>query len=339
MVRKSGHWGVFCVDRNSKSTDENSKQQKFANLANAVCKKLSFPGVEDVSIVQLSEQFKSSNNKRGLIDTTCSEGLRIVCMQHQCGTRPKRVHRSARIVGGASVGPGEWPWQAALYKNGQYKCGGTLISEKWLISAAHCYLNTSPEQWTVRLGAHRRRHNDSSINEQQLHLSYIVMHPQYREIGFVNDIALLRTQQPALLTNFVRPACLPSANSIIQDGRQCTVLGWGQLQEVERRFPDTLQEVDLPLISTRRCRRIAPALPQYRVTKNMFCAGFERGGRDACLGDSGGPLLCQGREGHWELTGVTSNGYGCARVGRPGVYTNVAQYRQWIDRTLSTSLS
>ncbi|MCL4140775.1 UNVERIFIED_CONTAM: hypothetical protein GTU68_028093, partial [Idotea baltica] len=100
---------------------------------------------------------------------------------------------------------------------------------------------------------------------------------------------------------------------------------------------DTLQEVEVPVISTKECRKRTIFLPLYRITEDMFCAGYDRGGRDACLGDSGGPLMCQKLDGRWEVMGVTSNGYGCARPHRPGVYTKVVNYLSWIEQVLELS--
>ncbi|CAG0906626.1 unnamed protein product [Darwinula stevensoni] len=189
--------------------------------------------------------------------------------------------------------------------------------------------------------------------------------PDTASSRFINDISLLRLEEPVVYSDWVRPVCIPNEDAEVETGRICTVVGWGQLFEVGRIFrefllafafsrgwfglvdegsfsgwvaADSLQEVELPLLSTRDCRRRTLFLPLYRITDNMFCAGYERGGRDACLGDSGGPLMCQEPDGRWILMGVTSNGYGCARPSRPGVYTKVSSYLPWIRRILEGSL-
>ncbi|KAE8751417.1 hypothetical protein FOCC_FOCC001991 [Frankliniella occidentalis] len=147
--------------------------------------------------------------------------------------------------------------------------------------------------WVARLGALRRGTDLASPYEQLRPLAAIVLHPGYVDAGFINDISLLRMRDLVSFSDYIRPICLPPPTAILKDGTMCTVVGWGQLFEVGRVFPDTLQEVQLPTISTAECRRRTLFLPLYRVTDNMFCAGFDRGGRDACLGDSGGPLMCQ----------------------------------------------
>ncbi|XP_076033757.1 enteropeptidase-like [Oratosquilla oratoria] len=244
-----------------------------------------------------------------------------------------------RIVGGSNSSPGAWPWHAALYKEGEYQCGATLINERWLVSAGHCFYSATCEYWVARLGALRRGNKFPSPFEQLRHISHIFIHPEYMDTGFLNDISMLRMEKPVIFTDFVRPVCLPPPESPIRDHRMCTLVGWGQLFEVGRIFPDTLQEVQIPLISTVECRKRTVFIPLYRITDAMFCAGYDRGGRDACLGDSGGPLMCQEPDGRWQLVGVTSNGYGCARPHRPGVYTKVVKYLSWIDQVMELTQS
>ncbi|CAG0922381.1 unnamed protein product [Notodromas monacha] len=261
--------------------------------------------------------------------------LWVQCGSLKCGRRygassPKPHGPQARIVGGANSRGGAWPWIAALYKEGVYQCGGTLMSPQWLISAGHCFYHATDQYWVARLGALRRGTSLASPFEQVRHITHIILHPKYEDTGFINDISVLRMERAVELTDFVRPICLPPPDLPVQTGRICTVAGWGQLFEVGRIFPDTLQEVQMPLLSTEDCRKRTVFFPLYRITENMFCAGYERGGRDACLGDSGGPLMCQEDDGRWILAGVTSNGYGCARASRPGVYTKVSQYLSWV---------
>ncbi|XP_071523261.1 uncharacterized protein [Panulirus ornatus] len=265
--------------------------------------------------------------------------VRVACSNLQCGRRPRAVSHRARIVGGSNSGPGSWPWHAALYKEGEYQCGATLINHRWLVSAGHCFYSATNNYWVARLGALRRGTKFPSPYEQLRHITHIFIHPEYEDTGFVNDISLLRVDEPVRFTDYVRPICLPPLGSSVHHGRLCTLVGWGQLFEVGKIFPDTLQEVQVPLISTSECRKRTVFIPLYRITEDMFCAGYDRGGRDACLGDSGGPLMCQEPDGGWQLIGVTSNGYGCARQHRPGVYTKVVKYLDWMNQVMELTKS
>ncbi|XP_068241561.1 uncharacterized protein [Palaemon carinicauda] len=273
--------------------------------------------------------------------TSCprKDVVKVSCSNLQCGMRPRAVSHRARIVGGSNSGPGSWPWHAALYKEGEYQCGATLINNQWLVSAGHCFVGVTNAYWVARLGALRRGTKFPSPFEQLRHITHIFIHPEYVEISFINDISLLRLNEPVRFTDYVRPVCLPSPGSIIRNNRMCTLVGWGQLYESGKIFPDTLQEVQVPLISTVECVKRTAFLPLYRITDDMFCAGFDRGGRDACLGDSGGPLMCQEPDGTWMLVGVTSNGYGCARPHRPGVYTKVVKYLEWMNQVMELTRS
>ncbi|XP_049937465.1 uncharacterized protein LOC126412088 [Schistocerca serialis cubense] len=363
MVRKRGQWGKLCLHNFEKILAKSQSSWKITDLGRAVCKAMTYSDfdtvehqteiIKNVDEVDDDHYFEitfappnsTEYTQKSVLSFQPSECpqqelLHVTCKDLECGIRPQAVNqwarsRHSRIVGGGNAGPGSWPWQAALYKEGEFQCGATLISEYWLISAGHCFYHALDDFWVARLGALRRGTSFPSPYEQQMPITDIILHPNYIDNGFINDITLLRMQGPVAFSDYVRPICLPKPDSVLKDGRLCTVIGWGQLFEDGRIFPDTLQEVQLPIITTAECRKRTVLLPLYRVTENMFCAGFDRGGRDACLGDSGGPLMCQEPDGRWTLYGVTSNGYGCARANRPGVYTKVSNYMPWITQSMN----
>ncbi|XP_073993625.1 uncharacterized protein isoform X2 [Rhodnius prolixus] len=365
MVRKEGEWGKMCMQSFDNVISKSKTDWSIDDLGESVCKSLTYRHFNNITkqkdesarnvantpiYYELSynddnndtfnNRRSSSRDKFSFQKTTCieEEVAQVACSDLECGIRPEATipwanERRSRIVGGGNAGPGSWPWQAALYKEGEFQCGATLISDSWLLSAGHCFYHAQDDYWVARLGA-LRRGTPPAPYEQLRPISSIVLHPEYEDVGFVNDISLLRLHEPVILSSFVRPICLPQPTQVLKDGTMCTVVGWGQLFEIGRVFPDTLQEVQLPIISTGECRKRTLFLPLYKVTDNMFCAGYERGGRDACLGDSGGPLMCQESDGRWTLTGVTSNGYGCARANRPGVYTKVVNYLFWVNEVM-----
>ncbi|XP_078039351.1 uncharacterized protein LOC144471309 isoform X2 [Augochlora pura] len=345
-IRKNGKWGKLCLSGMDGLLQGRQASWSIEDLGRAVCKAITYQDFETVEKV-LDENPESSRpyytlsyNEKPLDKTIltfkpseCPSGeiLRVKCKNLECGIRTQAPSQ-ARIVGGGSSSAGSWPWQVALYKEGDYQCGGALINDRWILSAAHCFYHAQDEYWVARIGA-TRRGSFPSPYEQVLRLDYISLHPEYIDNGFINDIAMLRLEKPVIFSDYVRPICLPEAEP--KSGTMCTVTGWGQLFEIGRIFPDTLQEVQLPVISTEECRRKTLFLPLYRITSGMLCAGLKDGGRDACLGDSGGPLVCSGSDNKYTLHGITSNGYGCARPGRPGVYTKVHHYLPWIEHTIS----
>ncbi|KAF6213706.1 hypothetical protein GE061_011428 [Apolygus lucorum] len=365
MVRKEGEWGKMCFQNFDNVIVQSKSDWSLEDLGQSVCRTLTYRNFDGITRqkditprsissapvyyeLALSSDRNSSYSHRAAREkfsfqkTTCleKEVAEIKCSGLECGIRPEATipwanERRSRIVGGGNAGPGAWPWQAALYKEGEFQCGATLISDTWLLSAGHCFYNAQRDYWVARLGA-LRRGTPPAPYEQLRTISQIILHPEYQDQGFINDISLLKMSKPIALTTYVRPICLPSPSREPRDGAMCTVVGWGQLFEVARVFPDTLQEVQLPVISTAECRKRTVFLPLYKVTDNMFCAGYERGGRDACLGDSGGPLMCQENDGRWSLAGVTSNGYGCARANRPGVYTKVVNYLPWVEEVMKS---
>ncbi|KAF7998295.1 hypothetical protein HCN44_009693 [Aphidius gifuensis] len=344
-VRKNGKWGKLCLNGMENLMEERRALWTIEDLGRAVCKAITYQDYENVekitddrhddNKIYYSLFFNDKTTDKTSLTfklSTCPsrEVLRVKCKNLECGIRTQTTSQ-ARIVGGDSSTAGSWPWQVALYKEGDYQCGGALINNKWILSAAHCFYRTQNEYWVARIGA-TRRGSFPSPHEQIITLDYVALHPDYIDNGFINDVALLRLEKSVVFSDYVRPICLPDAEP--KSGTKCTVTGWGQLFEVGRIFPDTLQEVELPLISTEECTRKTLFLPLYRITAGMLCAGLKDGGRDACMGDSGGPLVCRGPDNRYTLHGITSNGYGCARPGRPGVYTKVHHYISWIDKTM-----
>ncbi|XP_038174792.1 trypsin V-A-like [Arvicola amphibius] len=221
-----------------------------------------------------------------------------------------------RIVGGYTCQKHSVPYQVSL-NDGSHICGGSLITDQWVLSAAHCY---SPKI-QVRLGEHNIHKIEGG--EQFIDAAKIIPHPDYSMRTLDNDIMLIKLKSPATLNSQVStiplPECCPSADM------ECLVSGWGLLTG-KSEGPSLLQCLDAPVLSDSICHKAYPR----RITSNMFCLGFLEGGKDSCQMDSGGPVVCNGK-----LQGVVSWGDGCARKGKPGVYIKVCNYLNWIHQTIS----
>lgn len=356
MIRKQGQWGKLCLENLHNITQPDNLKVKLGELGHAVCSALSYKEITEAIETKDETKKKQSyfeistdstkKQSRQYIDifqaSSCQSKsvVHVTCRSLECGMRPLAFSLRRRIVGGHSTSSGSWPWQVALYKEGDFQCGAVLVSDVWLISAGHCFYSSQKSHWTARLGVLRRGTELPSPSEQVRRITHTFIHPDYVDKGFINDIALLRMESPVPFSDFLRPLCLPNEIEEVNmwHGHHCSVVGWGKLYEIGHTFPDSLQEVRLPVISTEECRKKILFLTMYHLTENMFCAGYERGGRDACLGDSGGPLMCQRQDGRWVLLGVTSNGDGCGRPGRPGVYTKVTKYLTWIKQVIEGDL-
>ncbi|KFO90906.1 Enteropeptidase, partial [Buceros rhinoceros silvestris] len=123
----------------------------------------------------------------------------------------------------------------------------------------------------------------------------------------------------------IQPICLPEKTQQFLPGINCSIAGWGRIMN-QGPTSDILQEAEVPLISNEKCQQW---MPEYSITENMICAGYDIGGIDSCQGDSGGPLTSE--DGNkWFLVGVTSFGYNCSLPKRPGVYVRVTMFVDWI---------
>uniref|UniRef100_A0A8C7WQV6 Serine protease 56 n=1 Tax=Oryzias sinensis TaxID=183150 RepID=A0A8C7WQV6_9TELE len=257
--------------------------------------------------------------------------------QAACGRKLSSVQNitqpRSRIVGGSPAPPGSWPWLVNLQLDGALMCGGVLVDSSWVVTAAHCFAGSRGESsWTAVVGEFDITKTDP--DEQVLKVNRIISHPKFNPKTFNNDLALVELTSPVILSEHVTPVCLPSAMDP-PTGTPCLVAGWGSLYE-DGPSADVVMEAKIPLLPQNTCKS---ALGKELVTSTMFCAGYLSGGIDSCQGDSGGPLIYQDLiSGRFQLYGITSWGDGCGEKGKPGVYTRVTAFSDWIQAEIQKSV-
>ncbi|XP_072463836.1 kallikrein-9 [Notamacropus eugenii] len=227
-----------------------------------------------------------------------------------------------RTIGAEECIPNSQPWQAGLFFLTRLFCGATLLSDRWLLTAAHC---RKPYLW-VRLGEHHLWQWEGP--EQLFRVTDFFPHPDFNSDltahDHNHDLMLIRLKRPARLNSAVQP--LNISNNCVKPGTTCLISGWGAISSPDVEYPLTLQCANISVLEPRLCHRAYPG----RISSNMLCAGIWEGGRGSCQGDSGGPLVCNGA-----LAGVVSGGSEpCSKPKRPAVYTSVCRYRDWIYKTI-----
>jgi len=256
----------------------------------------------------------------------------------KCGLA-KRV---SRIVGGEVTEVNEYPWQAGIVsRGGNYVwCGGALISDQWVLTAAHCISNSRVQ---VLLGEHDYR-DSTETDSIRSDISTFVNHPSYDSKTTNYDFSLLKLAQPVNFTEHphIRPICLPADDSQTYANFAATVTGWGTTASGGS-LSSKLREVTVKVVSNEECRNSGYA--SSSITDQMICAGVQNGGKDSCQGDSGGPLISSGTgDGttpgqNYEHIGVVSWGYGCAVANYPGVYARTTKQLSWINSVTSGSFN
>ncbi|XP_036393847.1 trypsin-like [Megalops cyprinoides] len=249
--------------------------------------------------------------------------MRFILLAIALGCAAADLTEDGRVVNGYDCRPHSQPWQVYLtYSGGNRWCGGSLINQWWVLSAAHCAKPAS--QLEVHLGEHDTYREEGT--EQRFWVSKVISHPYYNPQNLDNDIMLIKLARPAQYTQYVQPIPLPTRCPYTDEN--CLVSGWGNTITNGVQYPRVLQCLNQPIIDHAICRNAYPHL----FTDNMVCSGFMQGGASSCQGDSGGPLVCNG-----QLQGVVSWGYQCAQTGHPSVYVRVCRYNDWINSIMSSN--
>ncbi|XP_037767582.1 trypsin I-P1 [Chelonia mydas] len=177
----------------------------------------------------------------------------------------------------------------------------------------------------VRLGEHNLAVREGT--EQFINAAKVIRHQNYSPQMLDNDIMLIKLASAATLNPYINTIALPT--SCVVTGTQCLISGWGNTLSSGTNYPDLLQCLKAPVLSSSKCSGAYPG----QITSNLICIGYLEGGKNSCQGDSGGPVVCNGR-----FQGIVSWGIGCAQKGYPGVYTKVCSYVSWIQNTIATEM-
>ena len=231
-----------------------------------------------------------------------------------------------RIVGGEKTDIKQHSWQVALQLKGNFACGGSIIAQRWVLTAAHCFdFSARSGDWRAKAGA-----TNHATSGAWTEVERVIVHEGYKSVSGVlhNDIALIKLKLPPA----GRVIPLMGASATLPNGQPLEVTGWGVTKEGGGVPSTDLLKASVPLVDTAVCNEA----PSYNgnVGAGMLCAGYKEGGIDACQGDSGGPLVWKSPDGP-VLVGLVSFGDGCARKLKYGIYTRVSAYRDWIDRAIA----
>ncbi|CEF71095.1 Tequila [Strongyloides ratti] len=268
----------------------------------------------------------------------CIEKNNLIRCNDICGRLPNISSairlRCPRIIGGCSAKPNESPWTAAIrLKNpDSHHCGSVIISEYYLLTAAHCVSDIEKNLLYIRVGDYDNKVIESQ--EMSVEIENITIHPSYQNI-FKNDIAIIKLSEKLNFTDSVKPICLPPINYKFEKGHQCVISGFGQMDDSNNdneKYSQFFQIATIPILNLNNCK-----MNSYNIhlDNNTICAGYESGNIDACHGDSGGPLVCM-YEGIYYLAGIVSWGEGCGKKNSPGIYTSVSSYILWIENITKT---
>ncbi|XP_053684003.1 CLIP domain-containing serine protease B4-like [Sabethes cyaneus] len=261
------------------------------------------------------------------------------------------VNLADRIIGGQKTALNAYPWTVLLIAqptNGNsqsYSCGGSLISDQYVLTAAHCFRELPPgfNITKVRLGEWDLLSEEDCVDGVcadkpiDIDVGSAAIHEDYDSVDIHNDIALIKLSRKVSYTDFISPVCLPLSisNNEPDSSKNFTVVGWGATERGQERpgvFGNRYKlEVVVPGVDLDECKKTYP-----RLIDSELCAGGELL-KDSCSGDSGGCLAAHEDDGYWYQYGVVSYGRGCGRRDTPGVYARVTSFLSWIDNHMEVA--
>ncbi|XP_051764025.1 coagulation factor IXb isoform X5 [Ctenopharyngodon idella] len=296
---------------------ENGNQNHFVNHVNTTEHNVTESSLTD------SPEVNSTSTLQPTLDNSSSPFFSTL------PTTKNATNNKHRIVGGNEATPGEIPWQVVFMEkvNKVVFCGGSLLSEEWVITAAHC-VEGNWGSFFIRVGEHDISMEEGKESEHTVAEWHIHPHYNSQQSLYNHDIALLKLKGPVKFSDYALPICLGSKDfteNLLKNAQNSLVSGWGRLRHggIESK---TLQKVELPYVDRTECKGSST----YAITRFMFCAGYSTVRKDSCQGDSGGPhaTLFQNT---WFLTGIVSWGEECAKEGKYGIYTRISKYMNWIS--------
>lgn len=236
--------------------------------------------------------------------------------QPGCGRRP---FKKDKVVGGKETAVGDHGWLVGFLYLNSFRCGGSVVNDRFIVTAAHCLPSTTAVTGIVFLvGAHNRINNEAwSVRVSP---DRVIRHPNYNSLNFRNDIALYRLATRLTLTDYIVPICIPNGNDDFTNEISWAA-GWGTMSSGG--LATVKQEVDLKIVE-------AECVAYYGTSYDkatMICAGTVGDGKDTCQGDSGGPYIVEKNNNKAELVGITSWGRGCGDI---GVCARTSTYFAWI---------
>merc|ERR1712198_249683 len=258
----------------------------------------------------------------------------------QCGVRNAEPVIDQRIQSTVAYNEaqfGEFSWQAIIFfSNFTFKCGASIIGDRWLLTAAHCVDGFTPYDFKIRLGEWQVNTFDEPLPYLDVDIAAVTVHPQFNPRNVHNDIAVLELVEPLAFQYHINSICLPSPGQTFW-GQRCIATGWGK-DSFDGNYQHIMKKVELPTVEHHQCQDLLrrTRLGQYfQLDDSFMCAGGEEN-KDACKGDGGGPLACQDPvTGNYVLTGITAWGISCGKKNVPGVYADVQALLPFVQAVIT----